>query len=170
MTGKMSRTTMGKFLDEAPGWLCSLLQSATKYVGIDWGDDYDELDAKTSDKRKEYDALAGAEVVSSRVDDGASHYVMLDIDIPAALVPSSRAGHSHLYLCRALDWEEYEKLLRVLAEVGIIEQGYADASIARKQTFLRLPWIRKGTERDDARSALMEWLDEPEPGPELLPF
>lgn len=42
-----------------------------------------------------------------------------------------------------MKWCEYERLLTVLAEVGIIEPGYADASIRRRQTFVRKPGIVK---------------------------
>jgi hypothetical protein len=35
------------------------------------------------------------------------------------------------------------KVLRVLAEVGIVEPGYALASIDRGETNVRLPWVPK---------------------------
>jgi hypothetical protein len=71
------------------------------------------------------------------------HTIMLDIDVPAILVPSTTKGHSHLYIDRHITWEQYEELLHALAKVGIIELGFAEVSIARKATFLRLPWVRK---------------------------
>lgn len=86
-----------------------------------------------------------ANVVSSIFEGtGRYHRPVLDIDFPAALVPSTTPGHFHLYLDKVLTWEKYEKLLRVLAEVGIIEQGYANVSIERRHTAVRVPWIRKG--------------------------
>lgn len=67
------------------------------------------------------------------------HLPVLDIDFPAQLIPSATEGHFHLYLDVPLPWANYEKLLRVLGEIGIIQPGYMDASIARKQTFVRPP-------------------------------
>lgn len=92
------------------------------------------------------DELDKAEVVTSEVAEGGFkglHRPVLDIDIPATIIPSSTPGHGHLYINRTLTWGQYEKLLTVLAEVGIIEQGYADASIDRKHTAVRLPWVKK---------------------------
>lgn len=71
------------------------------------------------------------------------HRPVLDLDFDAALVPSSSAHHHHLYLDKVLTWTQYVKLLDVLAEVGLIEPGYRDASIAREFTAVRLPWIAK---------------------------
>lgn len=71
------------------------------------------------------------------------HRPILDIDFPAALIPSSTEGHFHLYLDKPMTWKQYRKLLGVLAEVGIIEPGYADASISRGYSSTRLPWIKK---------------------------
>lgn len=71
------------------------------------------------------------------------HAPTLDIDLPCRLVQSSTPGHFHLYIDKAMKWPDYERLLTVLAEVGIIEPGYADASIRRRQTFVRKPGIVK---------------------------
>ena len=71
------------------------------------------------------------------------HRPVLDLDFPAVVVPSSTAGHGHLYLDKVLTWSQYVKLLEVLAEVGILEPGYVSASIAREFTSVRLPWVRK---------------------------
>lgn len=76
------------------------------------------------------------------------HRPVLDLDFDAALVPSSSAGHHHLYLDKVLTWSDYVKLLNVLAEVGLIEPGYRDASIAREFTAVRLPWITKAVPAD----------------------
>lgn len=71
------------------------------------------------------------------------HTVMLDIDHPTRLVPSTTPGHWHLYIDVAMPWWRYRKLLRALAMAGIIETGYARASIQRGFTSLRLPWVKK---------------------------
>lgn len=82
-----------------------------------------------------------ANVVSSLCEDG-QHRPVLDIDMPVVLMPSSTPGHHHLYLNTvALTWDKYAALLDVLADCGIIEQGYADASIRRGQTVVRRPGV-----------------------------
>ena len=68
---------------------------------------------------------------------------VLDIDFPCALIPSTTEGHFHLYLDKELSYTDYMKLLKVLSEVGIIEEGYYKASKARGYTAVRLPWIKK---------------------------
>lgn len=73
------------------------------------------------------------------------HRPILDLDFDAHLVPSSSADHHHLYLDKVLTWSQYVRLLDVLAEVGIIEPGYRDASVAREFTSVRLPWVAKPT-------------------------
>jgi hypothetical protein len=76
------------------------------------------------------------------------HRPILDLDMDAHLVPSSSAAHHHLYLDKVLKWSDYVKLLDVLAELGIIEPGYRDASIAREFTAVRLPWVAKALPAD----------------------
>lgn len=77
------------------------------------------------------------------------HAVLLDIDYPAYLVESSTGGHYHLYLDvpNGVKHEDYMELLKVLAKCGIIEKGYADVSIARGHSDLRLPWVSKGDQK-----------------------
>lgn len=100
--------------------------------------------------RTEVTDIGQAKAVSSEVTGGIAfsngqplHMVMLDLDMPAHLVPSSTPGHSHLYIEAVMDWPRYEALLWALAEAGVIERGYAEVSIKRQATFLRLPWVRK---------------------------
>lgn len=77
------------------------------------------------------------------------HRPVLDLDLPAKLVPSSTPGHWHLYLDVAVPHSTYMDLLVALAAAGIIERGYCDASRERGYTAVRLPWVRK----DDAELA-----------------
>ena len=84
-----------------------------------------------------------AEVVSSLDLDTYMHRPVLDIDIPAALIPSSTPGHHHLYLDKPMTLLQYENLIHALAAAGIIEEGYAYASLARGYTSARLPWVKK---------------------------
>lgn len=71
------------------------------------------------------------------------HTVMLDIDQPVRLVPSTTPGHWHLYIDVAMPWWRYRYLLKALKIAGIIEDGYYRASVKRGFTSLRLPWVKK---------------------------
>ena len=83
-----------------------------------------------------------ANIISSEIGEGL-HTPILDIDIHAALIQSSTKGHYHLYIDSPLTWRKYKRLLRALKRAGIIEPGYYKASVYRKATDLRLPWVRK---------------------------
>lgn len=78
------------------------------------------------------------------------HYPVIDIDIPAALIPSSTPGHSHLYFAPkgGISHEKLVKLLRVMTECGIVEDGYTDAVQDQGCSFVRLPWVKKETNQD----------------------
>lgn len=69
----------------------------------------------------------------------------LDIYCLYALIPSTTDGHYHLILDVNLPWNKYSRLLQHAAAAGIIEHGYADASIRRGFSAIRPPWIRKPT-------------------------
>ncbi len=71
------------------------------------------------------------------------HYPVLDLDIPAHLVPSSTPGNSHLYIDVALTADQMWTLCDALAEVGILQPGYVSACKARGYTSVRLPWVKK---------------------------
>lgn len=69
------------------------------------------------------------------------HMPALDIDHVCHLKESETPGHFHLLIDVPMSWTQYAKLLNVLVEVGILEEGYVNASFARGQTFLaRKPW------------------------------
>ena len=71
------------------------------------------------------------------------HAPVLDIDLPAALVPSSQKDHFHLYIDVEVPEEKYFALLDALADCKIIERGYASASKAKGGTFVRPPNVKK---------------------------
>ena len=72
------------------------------------------------------------------------HRPVLDIDFPARLLPSTTPGHFHLYLDGIeLTDLQYGKLLNVLAEVGIIQQGVKNQFDRLRATFVRPPWVKK---------------------------
>ena len=85
-----------------------------------------------------------AHLVSSEVIGSDLHMPVLDIDVPHRYVPSATEGHAHLYIDVPVSWRRYKKLLKTLAIAGVIELGYARASIARGATFVRTPWAPKG--------------------------
>lgn len=69
------------------------------------------------------------------------HLPALDIDHAVRVVPSETPGHHHLFIDVPMTWTQYEKLLRVLGDVGILEEGYVSASIVRRATYLATePW------------------------------
>ena len=92
--------------------------------------------------------LADANLISS-IDPGtepgmfAEHRPVLDLDVPAFLVPSSTPGHSHLYLDVKMDDATFWRLLEALADAGVLEPGYVRACKSRGYTSVRLPWIKK---------------------------
>lgn len=87
--------------------------------------------------------LHDATLVTSRVQGSRKHKVVLDLDMDAALVPSTTPGHFHLYIDKEMDWYHYANLLRALAQVGIIERGFAEASISKGYSSVRPPWVKK---------------------------
>jgi hypothetical protein len=108
-------------------------------------DSLDQANVVTSRQRKSsfhfnFDAKEGEDPFTDR---GQLHTPVLDIDIPATLIPSSTPGKNHLYFNCPMSWDQYTKLLDVMAEVGILEPGYVSASKKRGFTAVRLPWIRK---------------------------
>jgi hypothetical protein len=85
-----------------------------------------------------------AEVVTSEIVSGkGKHTIMLDIDVPATLVPSTTPGHSHLYIDVPVEWDKYQALLDALVVAGVLEPGYVSAAKGRGCTALRLPWVKK---------------------------
>lgn len=116
------------------------------YHVIDWGnDDSDDKQSNRPGDRAFVTALQDANVVTSRHFATAGHALVLDIDHPTWLMPSTTPGHYHLYVDvpGGITNEKYKTLLEALANAGVIEWGYASASIARGFTSVRLPWVQK---------------------------
>ncbi len=88
-------------------------------------------------------SLAEPTVVTSLLGNGL-HAPVIDIDVPHALVPSSTPGKGHLYLDVPMSTEKLMQLLKVMADVGVVEHGYYAASRARGFSAVRLPWVKKG--------------------------
>ncbi len=84
-----------------------------------------------------------ANLIGSLTDQG-THMPVIDIDrIHVRVVESSTPGNFHLYLDKEMPWYQYQDLLQVLEDCGIVEHGYVNASIARKATFVRKPGVVK---------------------------
>jgi hypothetical protein len=113
------------------------------YKNVRWQDEYGDTHIGR-DIATEADAeVVSSKVASSRWDD--LHAPVLDIDFEAELVPSTTPGHYHLYLDKMITWRQYKRIIKALAKAGIIEKGYAEASIGRRHTAVRVPWLRKET-------------------------
>jgi hypothetical protein len=70
--------------------------------------------------------------------------IMFDVDIPMQVIESSTPGHYHVYFPNSyIPKEKLFNLLDALAECGIVERGYAEASRARGFAALRLPWVHR---------------------------
>ena len=91
-------------------------------------------------------------ITSRRLGTNNRHRVVLDIDHPAILLDSTTPGHHHLYIDFEMTWSKYERLLDVMADVGLLEQGYVDACKERGFSAVRLPWIKKSADEAFQRS------------------
>lgn len=93
-------------------------------------DDRDPATAETAN-------LVGSQTITGL------HMPVLDIDFPAHLEPSTTPGHFHLYLNRAMTWDDYLLLLAGLHLAGVIEEGFYLMTVKRGQSFVRLPGVKK---------------------------
>lgn len=107
------------------------------------GKDEAGVETRTPTEAADSDIVSSEIVRSGEIMGDPVHAPCIDIDVPMTFVPSSTPGHGHLYIDVPMTWENYERLLTVMAEVGIVEEGYLRASKTRKATHLRLPWVRK---------------------------
>ena len=88
--------------------------------------------------------IEDANIITSMVKDNVTmHKLVVDIDLPAVLVPSSTPGHFHLYIDHEIPAEAYWTLLRAMAAAGLVESNYAEASIDQGRSGVRLPWVKK---------------------------
>lgn len=69
------------------------------------------------------------------------HRPTLDLDMPVKVYPSETPGHHHLVIDHPMPWDDYRRLLEVMADVGLLERGYVNASIGRGHTSIATrPW------------------------------
>lgn len=90
--------------------------------------------------------MQDCDVVSSQITGSPLHTLLVDLDVPAYLLPSETPGHSHLLIDVPMTAEQMWAIVDALAMAGIVEGGYCGASHARGFTSVRLPWIPKGEE------------------------
>lgn len=102
--------------------------------------DYDVQSGRYDTEDKE-----AAQVITSLVAQPGprKHKLVIDLDLPAQLIPSSTPGHFHLYVDHEMDEGVYMELLAALGKAGLVEPGYVRASHERKLTAVRLPWVHK---------------------------
>lgn len=146
----------------------------TKYKVTNWGADSSEM--ASGEDRQAVEQLGEAQVVSSHIigtpkrqDDPSPlesifstlgdfhrrHQIVLDVDHPAWLVPSSTPGHHHLYveIPDGVPEPDYFEFLDAAAKIGLIEPGYANVSKQRGHTDVRLPWVTKdGVDVDEPKA------------------
>ncbi len=101
-----------------------------------------------SSEHVEVEDIESADIVLSHEPSTNLHRPILDIDFPVSVIPSSTPGHHHLYIDKPMPWLQYKVLLRALEEAEIIEPGYANVSIARGYTSVRLPWVKKRNKKE----------------------
>lgn len=107
---------------------------------------------------KEYPSQLANLVTSESALHPGTHLPVLDLDVPAWLVPSSTPGHSHLYINVKMSWEQYQILLIALAQAGIIEENYMRHSLSHGRTYVRKPGITKDNEREFLERTLEGFL------------
>lgn len=107
--------------------------------------DLKEADSPT----EETDKPEEANLVSSLIGEHNGleyHNILLDLDVEHAYYPSTTPGHGHLYINKPMPKEKYERLLELLNEFGIIEDGVWKLQWQDQgKTFLRLPGVEKAS-------------------------
>lgn len=146
------------------GWGTTPDQWVELTEGLAFGNllDVDGEDYFSVDDVEQVEDPSGAEVVTSLISGdperptsiaslrksiaqkpSAKHKILLDVDMPVVVIPSSTPGHHHLYIDKELSWPQYRVLLEALGKAGVVEEGYLRAAIHQKFTTLRTPWTKK---------------------------
>tara|TARA_R110002020_G_scaffold404912_1_gene614997 strand:- start:40070 stop:40462 length:393 start_codon:yes stop_codon:yes gene_type:complete len=110
---------------------------------FNWGDSSAEEPIEM--KRPEVAGVKHADIITSEVQNtnGEIHKLVLDIDFPVKVVPSTTEGHFHLYIDKTMSKKVYFELVRAFVDAGLVEEGFLGASLERGFTGVRLPWIKK---------------------------
>jgi hypothetical protein len=72
------------------------------------------------------------------------------MDFPSWVLPSSTPGHFHLYIDNLITWRQYRRVLRAFYRAGMLEKKYVVASRGARATMVRVPWLRKSDEWEEA--------------------
>lgn len=168
---------MGRSRHLLPYGVNSLLGRLQAYA-VDWKFSFVPTEDQTYEPGidRETADLDDANVVSSELTGFPRnrHAVILDIDYAAYVVPSSTPGHNHLYLDvpGGVAHDDYMELLAALSKCGVVEPGYAEVSIKRGHSDLRLPWVSKDEQRlhkSGEDGVDLKGIERPEPLPLPLP-
>lgn len=88
-----------------------------------------------------------ATLVTSELPDG-NHMMVLDIDLPCMLVPSTKEDHYHLYVNKPVSWGQYLNVLQALTDAGIVQEGYNMHTRRRGYGTVRYPGVTKQNEHE----------------------
>lgn len=133
--------------EDVPGGLASLIGRLRSFR-VNWQPTDEQY---VLGRDREENDLDRADVTSSAIKASwgeQRHIVALDIDYPVHVAQSSTPGHYHLYIDvpGGIEHHGYMALVSLLGHLGVVEKGYAQVSIQRGHTDLRLPWVEKGRE------------------------
>jgi len=82
------------------------------------------------------------------------HWPVVDIDVPARLIPSTTPGHAHLYVNHPTTFPRLIAMLAGLAAAGVIDWTIVWTAIFRGMSCVRPPWVHKIMTDGDRRA---EW-------------
>ena len=85
------------------------------------------------------------------------HYPIIDLDMDAALLPSSTPGHHHLYIDKLLSYDQLVRLLEVMVQVGIVQAGILEGVKKRGYATLRLPHVKKCDDQPKVDNGTSAW-------------
>lgn len=93
-----------------------------------------------------------ANLVGSLCEDG-THRPVIDIDLPARLVPSSTEGHFHLYIDVPMTLEVYLAMLDAMVAAGVVDAAYVQHVRERGMSLCRPEWVKKPSRANDEVAA-----------------
>jgi hypothetical protein len=127
---------------DLPEGLSGLLSRLTT-VRYEWNRDHVPFDRDGNRDSTVCAPMHEATAVMSANAETGRHAVLLDIDYPAYVVPSSTGGHNHIYLDvpDGLSDRQHRRLMKALGKAGVVEKEWAHAN--RHGSALRPPWVTK---------------------------
>jgi hypothetical protein len=96
-------------------------------------------------------------LVSSITDDGG-HMMILDLDFPHHVEPSSTPGHNHIYFDHRMSKLQWLILMWALYNAGVIELGFFVWSLRRGGNFVRLPGVQKAEDGAEQTKPTYGWI------------